>query len=101
MINFTRRWPQSGYFFSKLGHFFPIFVKVQERSPPPPVVTRLRFCVMGNIGQYWENQRFDFFQKYTKRSYADVTWNSIPNKFQFLLQLWEEDFANWKPKAIK
>ena len=37
MINFTHRWPQSGHFFSKLGHFFPIFEKGREKpSPPPP-----------------------------------------------------------------
>ena len=34
MRNFTHRWPQSGYFFSKLGHFFPIFKK-NARLPPP------------------------------------------------------------------
>ena len=36
MKNCTHRWPQSGHFFSKLGHFFPIFKKGQGRSPPPP-----------------------------------------------------------------
>ena len=35
--NFTHRWPQSGHFFHKLGHFFPIFEKGQGKpSPFPP-----------------------------------------------------------------
>ena len=36
MINCTHRWPQSGHFPSKLGHFFPIFEKRQGRTPPFP-----------------------------------------------------------------
>ena len=32
--NFTDRWPQSGYIFSKLGHFFSNFENGQERPPP-------------------------------------------------------------------
>ena len=49
MRNFTHRWPQSGHFFSKLGHFFPIFGKGLRRPPPSspfpplPLFTRLRF----------------------------------------------------------
>ena len=34
MRNLTQRWPQSGYFFSKLGHFYPV-------SPPPHPVASL------------------------------------------------------------
>ena len=34
MRNFTHRLPKSGHFSSKLGHFFPIFEKGQERPPP-------------------------------------------------------------------
>ena len=42
MRNFTHRWPQSEHFFSKLGHFLPIFKKVQGRPPPPsPLITRV------------------------------------------------------------
>ena len=45
MKNFTLRLPQSGHSFTKLGHFFPIFEKGQERPhptpQPPPLVTRL------------------------------------------------------------
>ena len=38
----THRSPQSEHFFSKLGHFFPIFEKGQGRAHPlPPLVTRL------------------------------------------------------------
>ena len=36
MRNLTHRWPQSGYFPRKLGHFFPIFKKGQGGPPPPP-----------------------------------------------------------------
>ena len=42
MRNCTYKWPQSGHFFSKLGHFFPIFEKGQGRSPPSPL--ELRAC---------------------------------------------------------
>ena len=35
MRNLTDRWPQSGHFSPKLGHFSPIFEKEQERPPPP------------------------------------------------------------------
>ena len=35
MRNFTHTWPQLGHFFCKLGHFYPIFEKVQGSSPPP------------------------------------------------------------------
>ena len=45
MRNFTHRWPKSGHFFSKLGHFFPIFEKGQGR--PPPLVTRLHQAIKG------------------------------------------------------
>ena len=42
MRNFTHGWSQSRYFFSKLGHFFPIFKKGQGRPPHiPPLVTHL------------------------------------------------------------
>ena len=36
MRNLTYRWPQSGQFCPKLGHFFPIFEKGQGGPPPPP-----------------------------------------------------------------
>ena len=36
MRNITHKWPQSGRFFSKLGHFFPIFGKLQGRPLPLP-----------------------------------------------------------------
>ena len=35
MRNFTHRWPQSGDFVPKIGHFFLISEKMQERPPPP------------------------------------------------------------------
>ena len=35
MRNFTQRWPESGHFLSKLGHFFH-FSKKGRRLPPPP-----------------------------------------------------------------
>ena len=42
MRNLTHRWPQSEHFFSKLGHFLPIFKKVQGTPPPPsPLITRV------------------------------------------------------------
>ena len=39
MRNVTHRWPQSGYFFPKLGHFFPIFEKGRGRPLPSPLYT--------------------------------------------------------------
>ena len=43
MRNLAHRWPQSGPFFQKLGHFCPIFEKGQDRPPPIiPLVTHLR-----------------------------------------------------------
>ena len=40
--NLTRRYPQSGHFFPKLGHFLLISKIEQGRSPPlPPLVTQL------------------------------------------------------------
>ena len=49
MRNLTHRGHRSGHFPSKLGHFFPIFEKVQVRPPPlPPLVTHLilKHCVI-------------------------------------------------------
>ena len=36
MRNLTQDGHNQGIFFPKLGHFFPIFEKEQERPPPPP-----------------------------------------------------------------
>ena len=45
---FTHRWPQSGHFFHKLGHFFPIFEKGQGRppSPTPPPLVSSRYLIL-------------------------------------------------------
>ena len=42
MRNCNHRWPQSGHFLSKLGHFFSnSWKRAGETSPLPPLVTRL------------------------------------------------------------
>ena len=57
MRNFIHRWLQSGYFFSKLGNFFPIFEKgAGETSPPlPPLVTRLDWMLVLQKRTGWVN----------------------------------------------
>ena len=57
-------------FFSKLGHFFPIFEKGQERPPlPPPLVTRL-VPVEFVVGQLVLHEEIPI----KKCKYEDVPW---------------------------
>ena len=46
MKKFTNRWPQSGHFFHKLGHFFQ-FSKNGSGDLPPPS-HKLRACTVAN-----------------------------------------------------
>ena len=43
MRHFTDKWSQSGHFFPKLGHFFPVYKKRRGDIPAlPSLVTRIR-----------------------------------------------------------
>ena len=63
------RWIQSGHFFCKLGHFFPIFEKEKGKPPVPfhPLVTRLNSYVyitwdpFNQIRQYTALPKFTWF----------------------------------------
>ena len=84
MRTFTHRWPQSGHFFSKLRHFFPILEKGQGRIPPPSPSSYARVLIETSHFEKksWESFHREFsFNKAAlygkKQSPRCVLWKKV------------------------